>query len=1058
MTDTLHRYPGARPFSDDDLSQRTFFGREPSSVALTDQILANRLVLVYAKSGLGKTSLLNAGVAPRLRDAGSLPLFVRVNDIQDGPLTSVLKGIHAEAQRQRVEFVEGDGASLWSFFKTVEFWRDDLLLSPVLILDQFEELFTLQSEQAREAFLSELSYLVRGIPPPAAPQTDSNLSNAAPSVRVVLSVREDFLGLLEEASDRIPQIMDHRFRLAPLSCESAMEAITGPAAIDDPAVATKPFRLDPAFVDSILEYLTSSTPAGRHGGRWVEPFHLQLICQRIESVVAFKQNASSQEVVVTFKDFGGAAALTQTLESFYTDAVRSVPGRHLRGAVRNLCEQFLISPEGRRLSLDERELQRQLKMPQETLRTLVERRLLRTDRRSDSTYYELSHDALVQPILASRRTQALLVAWTNLIGGWSLSILTGISIVIILAAGVDEISSSHRDSSALLGFSVLLPMLVGLQFLGVAWLRSGTRRRRRYKRRTQAELTQPLPTLRPLRDKLRRTPAWVIMAAGIALIATWGIVGLFQLLVHVTASFTHGKNPNWLAWAEGDMHNAWKLIQDHPLMEIQWMIVEYAAIIAFGWMLVRKGIRRLWPHKLAPQSKTSRVPGLDRPPSPLFAGLKLLSGCVALFVAALGFFTLAECHSAWHGNLPDWLNGPMVTDRLSEACQTVYDNNWDWNWITFALCFCSVLAFSFQFLREGAQDVRGIFGYRRFRQGRPRPALFKSPAKLAAAVLGIAILAFVLYRIGSPAHPTASAPLASAPSLVWAVGKEGAILHTEDGGRTWTAQTSGVRVDLNEVVFVTPQSGWAVGQVGAILHTEDGGRRWTTQSSGAKEGLNVVAFATPRAGWAVGHEGIILYTEDGGETWRRQQSGSRKQLFGVAAVSPRSAWAAGDDGTILYTEDSGRTWTPQTSGTGADLKMLGFSAPLSGWAVGDDGTILHTDDSGRTWKQQVGGTFRNLWGAAFATPDSGWAVGDKGTIVHTTDHGRTWTRQASGAKADLVEVVFAAPASLWAVGDRGAILHSEDSGASWKRQASPLQTDLVSVAVPRNGTLDPVKK
>ena len=90
MTDTLYRYPGAQPFRDDDFSRRTFFGREQASIALADQILANRLVVVYAKSGLGKTSLLNAGVAPRLREADSLPLFVRVNDIQRGPLTSVI--------------------------------------------------------------------------------------------------------------------------------------------------------------------------------------------------------------------------------------------------------------------------------------------------------------------------------------------------------------------------------------------------------------------------------------------------------------------------------------------------------------------------------------------------------------------------------------------------------------------------------------------------------------------------------------------------------------------------------------------------------------------------------------------------------------------------------------------------------------------------------------------------------------------------------------------------------------------------------------------------------
>jgi hypothetical protein len=59
----------------------------------------------------------------------------------------------------------GDAVSLWSFFKTAEFWRGDLLVTPVLILDQFEELFTLQGSEARTNFLSELGYLVRGVPP-----------------------------------------------------------------------------------------------------------------------------------------------------------------------------------------------------------------------------------------------------------------------------------------------------------------------------------------------------------------------------------------------------------------------------------------------------------------------------------------------------------------------------------------------------------------------------------------------------------------------------------------------------------------------------------------------------------------------------------------------------------------------------------------------------------------------------------------------------------------------------------------------------------------------------
>jgi hypothetical protein len=159
------RYPGAQPFGDDELSRRVFFGRDEAARTLANQIMANQLVVVYAKSGLGKTSLLNAGVAQLLRDEGFLPLTVRVNDTLRGAITSVLDGVRTSAERQQVEYVAGEPQSLWAFFKTAEFWRGDLMLTPVLIVDQFEELFTLHGADERDAFLGQLSHVVRGVPP-----------------------------------------------------------------------------------------------------------------------------------------------------------------------------------------------------------------------------------------------------------------------------------------------------------------------------------------------------------------------------------------------------------------------------------------------------------------------------------------------------------------------------------------------------------------------------------------------------------------------------------------------------------------------------------------------------------------------------------------------------------------------------------------------------------------------------------------------------------------------------------------------------------------------------
>jgi hypothetical protein len=213
------RYPGAQPFSDDDLSSAMFFGRDAEIPALTDEIIANRLVVVFARSGAGKTSLLKAGVSPCLRREGFVPLVVRLNDVSKGPLASMLETLETAAQRHGMEYHAGDRRSLWHFFKTAEFWNGDLLQTPTLVLDQFEELFMLYDADARDVFMAELGHLVRGVRPvvpapgensPDDGRAPARLSGSPPVIRVVISMREDFIGLLEEAAERIPQILDHR--------------------------------------------------------------------------------------------------------------------------------------------------------------------------------------------------------------------------------------------------------------------------------------------------------------------------------------------------------------------------------------------------------------------------------------------------------------------------------------------------------------------------------------------------------------------------------------------------------------------------------------------------------------------------------------------------------------------------------------------------------------------------------------------------------------------------------------------------------------------------------
>jgi hypothetical protein len=443
---THNRYPGAQPFSDDDFSRKVFFGRQREAAILANQILANRLVVVYAKSGLGKTSLLKAGVAQRLRDEGYLPLIVRVNDVKQGPLVSVLEGIDSGARSQKVEYIPGNTTSLWNFFKTSEFWCNDLLLNPTLIIDQFEELFTLQNADVREDFLEDLGYLARGVQPPQMKETDSRASESPPSLRIVLSLREDYLGFLEEASDRIPQILDHRFRLAPLDLDAAAQAMIGPAAIDAPEFQTRPFNYAPEAVTTILSSLSRRSSSGiSRAAPYVEPFQLQLICQRIEQIVTIRQQSINTYNIFNLQDFGGERAIQKTLKDFYIQEIHALPDRPTRRAVRLLCEEYLISQDGRRLSLDEHEICNRVKVSRDTLKYLVDRRLLRSDQRSDSTYYELSHDTLVEPVLATRRVKNFFLGVT----GMTVAVLVFIATVFSsIGSLIDVFNSAERIERA----------------------------------------------------------------------------------------------------------------------------------------------------------------------------------------------------------------------------------------------------------------------------------------------------------------------------------------------------------------------------------------------------------------------------------------------------------------------------------------------------------------------------------------------------------------------------------------------------------------------------------
>jgi photosystem II stability/assembly factor-like uncharacterized protein len=127
----------------------------------------------------------------------------------------------------------------------------------------------------------------------------------------------------------------------------------------------------------------------------------------------------------------------------------------------------------------------------------------------------------------------------------------------------------------------------------------------------------------------------------------------------------------------------------------------------------------------------------------------------------------------------------------------------------------------------------------------------------------------------------------------------------------WTQQTSGVSTSLNDVYFTDSQMGWAVGDNGVIINTINGGQTWDSQTSGTAEKLRAVFFINENNGWAVGGttNKTMLKTTNGGSTWEDASSNSipNKNMLDIEFYSINTGWVITTD-SVYMTADGGNTW------------------------------------------------------------------------------------------------------------------------------------------------------
>ncbi|MBT8216205.1 MAG: right-handed parallel beta-helix repeat-containing protein, partial [Acidimicrobiia bacterium] len=259
----------------------------------------------------------------------------------------------------------------------------------------------------------------------------------------------------------------------------------------------------------------------------------------------------------------------------------------------------------------------------------------------------------------------------------------------------------------------------------------------------------------------------------------------------------------------------------------------------------------------------------------------------------------------------------------------------------------------------------------------------------------------------------------------WAVGDNGTVLHTANGGVVWSAQAVPTAQPLYGVDFVNNSVGWVVGANATILKTATGGTSWVAQTSPAAVTLNSVHFPVDSlTGYAAGIGGTILKTVDGGANWVAQTTPTTNELREIHfPVDALTGYAVGQGGTVLKTTDGGGSWVSQPTPTGQMLEGVHFpSGSSTGWISGRGPTILHTSNGGTNWNAQSSPVAEQLHGVHMIDGTIGFIVGNNGTILETSNGGANWTSDASPTGNHLNATYWPSSATGYAVGNVGTVL------------------------------------
>lgn len=404
MSPQNYRYPGVQPFLRSQSDR--FFGREEDVMRFLSMVVQEKLSVLYGKSGYGKSSLLNAGIQPKLdqetakgkRRYVAVPVrFLAADGHSDENLFEQFD-FHLRRAMQAAGIAPAADAvelppTLWGCFKG---WQTDPATVFVLLFDQFEELFSYKPEQ-QLAFRQQLAELLYSDYPQFLEENEAGLSPETvarlaekTNVHTVLAIRADRVSELDRMRDHLPKIREKWFELRALPLEEAAKALTLPSALPGD-FASPAFQFDAGARKKILDFL-------RDADGFVEPNQLQILAESFERRVI-------AEGLRSF-DAGNLGDLRTVIARYYSDKIVAIADPAERLSVRRLCEEGLAQ-EGEppiRLSLHAAQIRQFFGIEPPLLAQLVDARLLRAEAgKGGGATYELPHDTLLEAVLAAKK-------------------------------------------------------------------------------------------------------------------------------------------------------------------------------------------------------------------------------------------------------------------------------------------------------------------------------------------------------------------------------------------------------------------------------------------------------------------------------------------------------------------------------------------------------------------------------------------------------------------------------------------------------------------------------